>query len=185
MIVDTDGARIASVVLLLPSDGVTVLKPRGATTVRPTGRTVVLVEADPTHRRLLEAVLRGQGHEVVVAGSVDDAAAGAADPGEAVIVTDALPGDTPEAAASWIVAHPGVRLLGTSDAVVRAVALMEDPRSVATLDRPLAAGRLIEAVRALFEGTAAEAADASAADVLAHLWLKQDDGAPIHPLEAS
>lgn len=185
MIVDTDGWRIASVVLLLPSDGVTVLKPRGATTVAPTGQTVVLVEGDPTHRRLLEAVLRGQGHEVRVAISVDDAVAGAADSGGTVFVTDALPGGTPEAAAEWIAAHPELRLLGTSDAVARAVALMDDVGPVVTLDRPLAAGRLIEAVRGLFDGAAGDGADASAADVLAHLWVKPDDGAPIHPLEAS
>jgi CheY-like chemotaxis protein len=185
MLVDTDGARIASVGLLLPSDGVTVLKPRSATKVQSSGHTVVLVEADPTHRRLMEAVLRGQGHEVLVAPSLGHVLAGVTEIADAVIVTDAVPGDAPEEAAAWIAARPDLRLLGTSDSVARAVALLDDGATVATLARPLAAGRLIEAVHRLFDGATAAATDASAADVLAHLWLKQGDGQPIHPLEAS
>lgn len=184
LIVDSDGARVASVVLLLPSDGVTVLKPRDAEGPRCSGKTVLLVEHDATHRRLLQAVLRGQGHDVDTATSATEAARRLADLPDAVLITDALPGDSPAESAAWVAAHPDLRLLGTSEQVARALTLLDEPPHALAIARPLAAGRVIEAVAALLAGE--RGADVAAeADLLASLWLKHDEGQPISPLEAS
>jgi CheY-like chemotaxis protein len=172
-------------VLLLPSDGVTVLKPRDAEGPRCSGQTVVLVEQDATHRRLLQAVLRGQGHDVDTAATPAEAARRLADMPEAVLVTDTLPGETPIERAAWVVAHPDLRLLGTSDAVARALTLLDQPRRALAIDRPLAAGRVIESVAALLAGQGAADAIGEAEQALAALWLKHDEGEPISPLEAS
>ncbi|MEZ5290577.1 MAG: hypothetical protein R2745_05815 [Vicinamibacterales bacterium] len=186
IVVDTDGVRIATVGLLLPSDGMTVLKPRDTSTPQPTGRSVMVVEQDATHRRLLQAVLRGQGHEVDAAESVADAEPYLALHPDAVLVTDRVAGDTAEAGAAWLEAHPDLRILGTSDEAARAVALAPHRPHAASITRPLAAARVIDAVRGLCDGDGLSMSEeASAADVLAHLWLKHDDGEPIHPLEAS
>jgi hypothetical protein len=84
-----------------------------------------------------------------------------------------------------VAARPSLRLLGTSDEVARALALIGEPRHAMAISRPLAAGQITEAVKALFDGEIAlDTADAGA-DVLAPLWLKRDGAPPIHPLEAS
>ena len=185
VMVDTDGHRVASVVLLLPSDGVTVLRPRNAATPRQSGQTVVLVESDPTHRRLLQAVLRGQGHDVETVNTAEEADRLAAHQPGLVLVTDRLPGASATEAAAWVAARPSLRLLGTSDDVARALALVTEPRQALAISRPLAAGQITDAVKALFDGDIAlDAADAGA-DVLAPLWFKRDGAPPIHPLEAS
>jgi CheY-like chemotaxis protein len=184
LMVDTDGARVASVVLLLPSDGVTVLKPRATAAPRSTGRTVVLIETDPTHRRLLQAVLRGQGHDVETVASPREAERLLELEPDAVLVTDQLPGDTPAASAAWLAARPGLRVLGTAEPVAHAIALMARPGPVAAIARPLDATEITDAVASLFDGQAG--VDASGVDrSLPQIWLKHDAGEPIHPLEAS
>jgi CheY-like chemotaxis protein len=185
LMADSDGERVSSVVLLLPSDGVTVLKPRDAEGPRCTGKTVVLVEQDATHRRLLQAVLRGQGHDVDTAASATDAVRRMAELPDAVLVTDAVPGDTPIECASWLTAHPDLRVLCTSETLARASALLDDGHQVLAIARPLAAGRLIEAVSALFTGQGQASSDAIEGGAVSPLWLKHDGGQPIHPLEAS
>lgn len=185
LMADSDGARVASIVLLLPSDGVTVLKPRDAEGPRCSGKTVLLVEQDATHRRLLQAVLRGQGHDVDTARSTMEAARRLADLPDAVLVTDALPGDSPVDGAAWLAAHPDLRVLGTSDEVARALTLLDQPPHALAIARPLAAGRVIDAVAALLAGQGAADVAAESGDPLAPIWLKHDDGQPISPLEAS
>lgn len=185
VMVDTDGVRVATVSLLLPSDGVTILRTRPAAQPSPTGRRVVLVEGDATHRRLLTTLLKGQGHEVSVAANADAAALAAGDGADALIVTDHVPGATPAEGAAWLAARPDLRVLGTTDGVARALALVARPRHVMALTRPLAAGPLTEAVKALFEGAAEIDAAETAADPLSVLWFKPSSGEPIHPLEAS
>lgn len=183
ILVDTDGARVASVVLLLPSDGVTVLKPRATATRRSSGHTVILVEGDATHRRLLQAVLRGQGHDVETVPSPREAERMLELDPEAVLVTDQVPGDTPTASAAWLAARPGMRVLGTSEQVAQALALMARPGQALAISRPLDASQITEAVASLFEGQ--PVLDAAPGDGLAALWLKPGHGEPIHPLEAS
>lgn len=182
---DSDGHRVASVVLLLPSDGVTVLRPKRTEAQRPSGRTVALVEGDATHRRLLEAVLRGQGHDVAMAATADEAARMIAGQPDAVLVTDHLPGESSSASAAWLAAHASIRLLGTSDEVARALALVNGPRHALAVPRPLAAGRIADSVQALLDGEAgAEGTDPEEAGV-APRRLKLDRSQPIQPLEAS
>jgi CheY-like chemotaxis protein len=183
--VDTDGVRVASVVLLLPSDGVTVLRARPSTAPRPSGRRVILVEDDATHRRLMVTLLRGQGHEVTTAESPEAAATIAGDDSDALIVIDRVPGQTPAEGAAWLAARPDLRVLGTSDDVARALALVARPRHVVALCRPLAAAPLTEAVTSLFAGAATIDGDQTTANALSQLWAKPDGGEPIHPLEAS
>lgn len=184
LMVDTDGARVACVVLLLPSDGVTVLKPRASAEPRATGRTVVLVEADPTHRRLLQAVLRGQGHDVETVPSPREAERLLELEPEAVLVTDHVPGETPSAAAAWLGARPGLRVLGTSEQVAQAIGLMAQPGAVVAITRPLDATQITEAVASLLDGQ--RGSDVAALDgALPPQWLKHESGEPIHPLEAS
>lgn len=183
VMVDTDGQRVASVVLLLPSDGVTVLKPRAVDGPRPSGHVVVLLEHDATHRRLLQAVLRGQGHDVETVDGLDAAERVLASQPDAVFVTDVLPGATPIEGATWLAAHRDRRVLGTSEPVAQAVALVDAPGSVLAIPRPLAAGQITDAVAALFDGQAGF--DATAEGPFASLWLKHEPGQPIHPLEAS
>ena len=183
VMVDTDGIRVASVVLLLPSDGVTVLKPRAVDGPRPSGHVVVLLEHDATHRRLLQAVLRGQGHDVETVGNIDDAERVLATQPEAVLVTDTVPGTAPLERAAWLAARRDLRVLGTADLVAEALAHVEAPGPVLTIARPFAAGQITEAVASLLEGQAAF--DGGADGALAALWLKPDHGEPIHPLEAS
>lgn len=185
VMVDTDGLRVASVALLLPSDGVTILRARPASAPQPTGRRVVLVEGDATHRRLLTTVLKGQGHDVAVAATADEAALAVGGDRDALIVTDHVPGATPADGAAWLAAHPDLRVLGTTDGVSRALALVARPRHVVALSRPLAAGPLTEAVKALFDGAAELDQAETAADPLSVLWFKPGGGEPIHPLEAS
>jgi len=185
VMLDTDGDRVASVVLLLPSDGVTLLRPRNVESPRESGHTVVLVEADPTHRRLLQAVLRGQGHDVETASTPEEAERVTARQPDAVLVTDQLPGATSAEGAAWLAARPALRLLGTSDEVARALALGTDPRQALALTRPLAAGQITEAVKALFDGQVALDALETGADGPLPLRFKRDGEAPIHPLEAS
>lgn len=185
VMVESDGAYVASVALLLPSDGVTILRARPAAAPQPTGRRVVLVEGDATHRRLLTTLLRGQGHEVVIAASAADALDLAGDGRDTLIVTDHVPGDTPAEGAAWLAARPDIRVLGTADTVGRALALVARPRHVIALARPLAAGPLTEAVKALFDGAAELDRAETSVDGLAMPWFKPTDGAPIHPLEAS
>jgi CheY-like chemotaxis protein/nitrogen-specific signal transduction histidine kinase len=183
--VDTDGVRVASVVLLLPSDGVTVLRARPAAAPRPSGRRVVLVEDDATHRRLMTTLLRGQGHAVVTAETPEAAAEAAGHDGDALIVIDRVPGETPAQGAAWLAARPDLRVLGTSEAVARALALVARPKHVIALSRPLAASPLTEAVTALFAGAATIDGDATTATALSLLWIKPDGDEPIQPLEAS
>lgn len=184
VMVDTDGQRIASVVLLLPSDGVTVLKPRSSEAPRQSGRTVVLVEGDPTHRRLLQAVLRGQGHDVETAGTPEEADRLLLQVPEAVLVTDCLPGASAADAAAWVAARPALRLLGTSDDVARALTLVDETRQVRAIARPLAATHITDGVRALFDGRATDVADGGD-EAIAPLWCKPDSKHPFPPLEAS
>jgi CheY-like chemotaxis protein len=185
VMVHTDGYQVASVVLLLPSDGVTVLRPHSTATPRQSGHTVVLVEGDPTHRRLLQAVLRGQGHDVETANTAEEADRLTADRPDLVLVTDRLPGASAADAAAWVTARPSLRILGTSDDVARALALVTDPRQALSISRPLAAAQITEAVKALFDGEVTLDATNDGADVLAPLWFKRDGDQPIHPLEAS
>lgn len=185
LVVDSDGVRVTSMVLLLPSDGVTVLKPRSAETPRATGRTVVLVESDATHRRLLQAVLRGQGHDVETAPTVGEAERLLARLDDPVLVTDAVPGTSPTLAAAWIAARPALRLLGTSEAVARALALLPDATRTAAIARPLAARQVTDAVAALLAGIPHGDAGDDHGTLFSHLWLKLDGDPPIHPLEAS
>lgn len=185
VMVDTDGHRVASVVLLLPSDGVTVLRPRNTDAPRQSGQTVVLVEGDPTHRRLLQAVLRGQGHDVETVQTAEEADRLTAMQPGLVLVTDRLPGASTAESAAWVAARPTLRLLGTSDDVARALALVPDPRQALSISRPLAAGQITDAVKALFQGEVTLDAPDAGADVLAPLWFKRDGAEPIHPLEAS
>jgi CheY-like chemotaxis protein len=182
--VDTDGVRIASVVLLLPSDGVTVLRARPSTAPPPSGRRVILVEDDATHRRLIVTLLRGQGHDVTTADSPEAAAAAAGDDTDALIVIDRVPGETPADGAAWLAARPDLRVLGTSDAVARALALVARPKHIVALARPLAASPLTEAVTALFAGAAIDG-DQTTANALSLLRVKPNGDEPIHPLEAS
>ena len=185
VMVDTDGHRVASVVLLLPSDGVTVLRPRSTEARRESGHTVVLVEGDPTHRRLLQAVLRGQGHDVETMATAAEADQITSLQSDAVLVTDRLPGASPADSAAWLAARPALKVLGTSDEVARALALLTEPRQALAISRPLAALQITEAVKALFDGQAALDGPEADADVLAPLWFKRDGSEPIHPLEAS
>ena len=185
VMVDTDGHRVASVVLLLPSDGVTVLRPRSTEARKESGHTVVLVEGDPTHRRLLQAVLRGQGHDVETVRTPAEADRVIAQQPDAVLVTDCLPGASPAEAAAWLAARPALKVLGTSDEVARALAHVTEPRQALAISRPLAALQITEAVKALFDGQAALDGPDGDGDPLAPLWLKLDRGQPIHPLEAS
>lgn len=185
VMVDTDGVRVASVVLLLPSDGVTVLKPRATERPRASGRVVVLVEDDATHRRLLQAVLRGQGHDVETVRGFAEAERLVTHQPDAVLVTDTLPGDTPAAGAAWLDAHRDVRVLGTSERVAQALGLVERAGPVLAIARPLAASQIIDAVAALFDGQPSLDMVDTPDAMLAALWLKHDQGQPIHPLEAS
>jgi CheY-like chemotaxis protein len=162
-----------------------VLRPRSVDVPRHSGQTVVLVEGDPTHRRLLQAVLRGQGHDVEIVNTAEDADRLAAREPGIVLVTDRLPGATATEAAAWVAARPSLRLLGTSDEVARALALVAEPRQALAISRPLAAGQITDAVKALFDGELAIEPPDAGADVLAPLWFKRDAEQPIHPLEAS
>lgn len=183
VMVETDGVRVASVVMLLPSDGVTVLKPRAIDGPRPSGHVVVLLEHDATHRRLLQAVLRGQGHDVETVGSLDEADRVLTAQPDAVFVTDVLPGASPIEGAAWLAAHRERRVLGTSETVAQSVALVDAPGSVLAIARPLAAGQITDAVASLLDGQ--PALDVSGDGPFSGLWLKPDPGQPIHPLEAS
>jgi CheY-like chemotaxis protein len=176
---------VASVVLLLPSDGVTVLRPHSTETPRQSGQTVVLVEGDPTHRRLLQAVLRGQGHDVETVQTAEEADRLTAAQPDLVLVTDRLPGGSAGEAAAWVAARPALRLLGTSDEVARALALVTEPRQALSISRPLAAGQITDAVKALFDGEVTLDAPDAGACVFAPLWLNRDGTQPIPPLEAS
>lgn len=185
VMVETDGHRVASVVLLLPSDGVTVLRPRSVESARESGHTVVLVEGDPTHRRLLQAVLRGQGHDVETVNSPEDAERVMALQPDAVLVTDRLPGATPDDGAAWLAARPSLKLLGTSDEVARVLALAAEPHQALAISRPLAAQQVTDAVKALFDGHVALDFPDTGTDGMLPLWFKRDGDEPIHPLEAS
>lgn len=178
---DTDGDRVASVVLLLPSDGVTVLRPRDVQSPRQSGHTVVLVESDPTHRRLLQTVLRGQGHDVETVRTAEEAGSLIARQPEAVLVADRLPGTSSADGAAWLAERPALRLVGTSDEVARVVAIATGAHAV-TVERPLAAGQIIDAVQTLVDaGLDADVAG----DEFAAYPVKLDRIRPIHPLEAS
>ncbi len=181
VMVDTDGDRVASVVLLLPSDGVTVLRPRDVQSPRQSGHTVVLVESDPTHRRLLQTVLRGQGHDVETVRTAEEAGSLIARQPEAVLVADRLPGTSSADGAAWLAERPALRLVGTSDEVARVVAIATGAHAV-TVERPLAAGQIIDAVQTLVDaGLDADVAG----DEFAAYPVKLDRIRPIHPLEAS
>jgi len=69
--------------------------------------------------------------------------------------------------------------------VARALALVAEPRQALSISRPLAAGQITDAVKALFDGEVTLDAPDAGADVLAPLWFKRDGAQPIHPLEAS
>ena len=152
---------------------------------KESGHTVVLVEGDPTHRRLLQAVLRGQGHDVETVRTPAEADRVIAQQPDAVLVTDCLPGASPTEAAAWLAARPALKVLGTSDEVARALAHVTEPRQALAISRPLAALQITEAVKALFDGQAALDGPDGDGDPLAPLWFKLDRGQPIHPLEAS
>ena len=186
VIFDTDGVRVASVAVLLPSDGVTVLRPRAAVTPATTSASLLLMEQDVTLQRLLKTVLKGHGYRVTTATTPEEAAEALATHAVDVIVTDRVPVDGPHDASRWLAAYPSLRVLGTSDTVSRALARVATSRRVGVVARPLAADQVAEAVRALLEAPAGMPAELPGLDgPRSVMSFTPDPDQPIHPLEAS
>ncbi len=183
---DTDGVRVMSVAVLLPSDGVTVLRPR-APVPGVSSASLLLVEQDPTLQRLLQMVLRGQGYRVVAAGSVDEATALLQQHAIDLLVTDQMPGPGREGMTAWLQAHPALRVLGTSETTSHALSRVATSRRVGMVMRPLAADHVVEAVRALLDAGGPLPGLSSAASLVRTQMaaFKPDSDEPIHPLEAS
>ena len=183
---DTDGVRVASVAVLLPSDGVTVLRPR-APAPATASASLLLVEQDPTLQRLLQMVLRGQGYRVATAGSAEEATGLLQEHAIDLLVTDQMPGPTRGGMTAWLHAHPALRVLATSEPVSQALARVGTSRRVGIVVRPLAADQLVEAVRALLD-TRGPLPTLIAPVSLVRTPMaafKPDPDEPIHPLEAS
>ena len=186
VVFETDGVRVASVAVLLPSDGVTVLRPRAAIMPATSSASLLLMEQDPTLQRLLQTVLEGHGYRVTTASTPEEAAEAMAAHAVDLIVTDRVPVDGPHDASRWLAAYPSVRVLGTSEPVSRALARVATSRRVGVVSRPLAAGQVAEAVRALLEAPAGMPSELPALDGPSNAALfKPDPDQPIHPLEAS
>ena len=186
VIFDTDGVRVASVAVLLPSDGVTVLRPRAAVAPATTSASLLLMEQDVTLQRLLKTVLKGHGYRVTTATTPEEAAEALATHAVDVIVTDRVPVDGPHDASRWLAAYPSLRVLGTSDTVSRALARVATSRRVGVVARPLAADQVAEAVRALLEAPAGMPAELPGFDgPRSVMSFTPDPDQPIHPLEAS
>jgi len=185
VIFDTDGVRVASVAVLLPSDGVTVLRPR--TVAAPTGSaTLLLVEQDPTLQRLLQTVLNGHGYRVITAGSPEAAETVLEHETIDLLVTDRAPAGGPSALARWLDDHPTLRVLGTSEAVSRDLARLPEGHALGVVARPLAADQVADAVRTLLEAPAeAVRPELPVSQGATLTLLKPDHDQPIHPLEAS
>ena len=181
VIFDSDGVRVASVAVLLPSDGVTVLRARAAVLPAAMSTSLLLMEQDPTLLRLLQTVLRGQGYRVVTASTFEHAAAVLGQQPVDLLVTDRLPVDGPQDMARWLDGHPTLRVLGTSDTVGRALSRVITQHRLGVVARPLAADRVAEAVRALLEpaaGTAPMLQDPEASSPVATLRLVTDEPIP-------
>ncbi len=151
---DSDGVRVASVAVLLPSDGVTVLRPRAAVTPASASASLLLMEQDATLQRLLQTVLQGHGYRVRTASTPEEAATAMAAHAVDLIVTDRVPVHGPHDASRWFAAYPRLRVLGTSESVSRELVRLSTSRRVAVVLRPLAADQVAEAVHALLEAPA-------------------------------
>ena len=183
---DSDGVRVASVAVLLPSDGVTVLRPRAPVAPATATDSVLLMEQDPTLQRLLQTVLKGQGYRVATASTSDEAVALLAAQPIDVLIADRVPVDGPHDAERWLSAYPALRVLGTSESMGRALSRVATGHRVALLARPLAAGQVADAVRALLEAGSGTLMDlAPVAALTALTAFKAESDQPIHPLEAS
>ncbi len=185
VIFDTDGVRVASVAVLLPSDGVTVLRPR-AVTVPAGSATLLLVEQDTTLQRLLQTVLKGHGYRVITAATPEDADTVLEHESVDLLVTDRAPAGGPSGLTRWLESHPRLRVLGTSDAVSRDLARVPEGHALGVVARPLAADQVAEAVRTLLESPAdAVQPELAPSHGVTLTLLKPDHDQPIHPLEAS
>ncbi len=183
---DTDGVRVASVVVMLPSDGVTVLRPRGARAHAACAASVLLVERDPVLRRLLQTVLEGEGHRVSVSGTPAECREVLARESVGLLVTDAIDAHGADAAGAWLHNFPSLRILATSSEAEAALQAERPGRRVGSVARPLAADQLVDAARQILE--AEDAGDVLPSRNVVQMSpraLKFDDGPPIHPLEAS
>ena len=185
VIFDTDGVRVASVAVLLPSDGVTVLRPRAV--AAPAGSaTLLLLEQDPMLQRLLQTVLKGHGYRVVTAGTPEEADAVLAHEAIDLLVTDQAPADGPAGLVRWLDAHPTLRVLGTSETVSRDLARVPDGHALAVVARPLAADQVADAVRTLLEAPAEFVRpEPPPIRAVSFTLLKPNPDQPIPPLEAS
>ncbi len=186
VIFDTDGVRVASVAVLLPSDGVTVLRPRASAPVASPA-SLLLVEQDQTLQRLLQMVLRGQGYRVVAAGSADEATELLQQHAFDLLVTDQMPGTGKDGMAAWLRAHPTLCVLGTCEPLGHALSRAATSRRVGMVVRPLAADQLVETVRALLDanGPLPELSKPVSLVHTAATAFKTDPDGPIYPLEAS
>ncbi len=185
VIFDSDGVRVASVAVLLPSDGVTVLRPRSVPAPAASA-TLLLVEEDPTLQRLLQTVLKGHGYRVVTACTPDEAEAVLAHEAINLVVTDSAPDDGASGLMRWLEAKPGLRVLGTSALVSGDLAQIPDGPGLGVVARPLAADQVADAVRTLLETQPLALGRApNPAPTFSLTLVKPDADQPMHPADAS